>query len=301
MHHFCAAQRSSKQSIVDRLESVRDEHAFSAGGAAGLTPADLPKLKLKWAIGFPDAELAWSEPTVLGGRVFVGSQNGTIYSLDAKSGCIYWTFLADGGVRASVSIGPSAGPGSPYSAYFSDQRGNAYSLDATTGKLNWQKHVEDHPIVRLTGSPTLHDGRLYVPSASLEESQGGIPTYECCTFRGSITTLDARTGAVVWKTFMIPDEPRPPKKNAVGTTLWGPSGAGYLGSAGDRRQAGRHLRDHRQQLLRSDGLDIRRDHRARPEDGQDQMGVSGDRERRGDQFLRAERRQSDGHGQHELP
>lgn len=200
---------------------------FQAAAQAGLTPAQLPQLKLKWALGFPDAELAWSEPTIFGGRVFVGSQNGTIYALDAKTGCIYWTFLAEGGVRASLSMGPRS---SGFAAYFSDQRGNAYSLDAETGKLNWRTHVEDHPIVRLTGSPTLYDGRLYVPSASLEESQGGIPTYECCTFRGSITAVDTQTGAVVWKSYMIPEAATPRRKNSVGTQLWGPSGAAIWGA-----------------------------------------------------------------------
>ena len=51
-----------------------------------------------------------------------------------------------------------------------------------------------------------------------------MPTYECCKFRGSVVALDAATGKQVWKTYMI-DEPKPTKKNAVGTQLWGPSGA----------------------------------------------------------------------------
>jgi polyvinyl alcohol dehydrogenase (cytochrome) len=203
--------------------SVTNTH-FQPAAQAGLTAEQTPQLKLKWALGFPDAELAWAQPMVASGRVFVGSQNGTVYSLDAKSGCIYWVFSADGGVRASISIGPRTGGG--YTAYFSDQRGNVYALDAATGKLVWKRRVEDHPLVRLTGSPTLYAGRLYVPAASLEESQGGIPSYECCTFRGSLAALDAQTGAVVWKTYTIVDEPKPRKKNSVGTTLWGPSGAG---------------------------------------------------------------------------
>jgi polyvinyl alcohol dehydrogenase (cytochrome) len=70
----------------------------------------------------------------------------------------------------------------------------------------------------------LHAGRLYVPVASGEEGAGAAPSYECCRFRGSIVALDAATGRQVWKTYMIPEEPRPTKKNAVGTQLWGPSG-----------------------------------------------------------------------------
>ena len=72
---------------------------FQTGNAAGLTAAQVPRLALKWAFGFPDASSAWAQPSVSHGRVWVGSQNGTVYSLDAKSGCIYWTFSAAGGVR----------------------------------------------------------------------------------------------------------------------------------------------------------------------------------------------------------
>ena len=74
---------------------------FQRDDQAGLTARDVPRLTLKWAFGFPDASSAWAQPTVGGGRVFVGSQNGTVYSLDARTGCIYWTFSASGGVRTA--------------------------------------------------------------------------------------------------------------------------------------------------------------------------------------------------------
>ncbi len=51
-------------------------HAVSKK-TAGLTAADLPKLTLKWALGLPEATAAWAQPTIVGGRLFVGSQNGT--------------------------------------------------------------------------------------------------------------------------------------------------------------------------------------------------------------------------------
>src|SRR5439155_17559206 len=94
---------------------------------AGLTAEQVPKLKLKWALGFPDATSAWAQPTIASGRVFVGSQNGTVFSLDAKTGCIYWTFAANGGVRTAVTIGPR---GSGFAAYFGDTNANAYAVDA---------------------------------------------------------------------------------------------------------------------------------------------------------------------------
>jgi polyvinyl alcohol dehydrogenase (cytochrome) len=204
--------------------AITNTHAQSAA-RAGLTAEQVPRLHLKWAFGFPDSTSAWAQPTVAGGRLFVGSQNGTVYSLDAATGCVVWTFNAQAGVRASVSIGRRSGNGRTpsYTAYFSDQKGFAYAVNAATGKLLWSRQVDDHPRVRLTGSPTLSDDRLYVPTSSYEE--GGKPVgYACCTFRGSIVALDARTGDVVWKAYTIPDEPRLIRAYADGTEDWGPSG-----------------------------------------------------------------------------
>src|SRR5215475_12509977 len=77
---------------------------FQNTAQAGMTAADVPKLKLRWAFGFPSSTGAYSMPTFAGGRLFVGSQDGTVYSLDARTGCIVWQFKAAGGVRAAVVL-----------------------------------------------------------------------------------------------------------------------------------------------------------------------------------------------------
>jgi polyvinyl alcohol dehydrogenase (cytochrome) len=193
-----------------------------SASAAGLTAQQLPQLKLKWAFGFPDATSAWAQPTVVGGWVFVGSQNGTVYALDATSGCIRWFFSADGGVRTAISVGARAGG---TAVYFGDTGAKAYALDATTGQLLWKTRVEEHPLARITGSPALYRDRLYVPMSSYEESQGARADYGCCTFRGSLSSLNIATGKVVWRTYMIPAEPKPRGKSSMGVTLYGPAGA----------------------------------------------------------------------------
>ena len=189
---------------------------------AQLTAAQLPQLELRWAFGFPDATSAWAQPTVIGGRVFVGSQNGTVFALDAKSGCIHWFFSADGGVRTAVSVGARAGGAA---VYFGDTNAQAYALDASSGRLLWKTKVDTHSLARITGAPALYRDRLYVPMSSYEESQGARPEYGCCTFRGSLSSLDAKTGKVLWRTYMIPDEPRPRGTSTAGVTLYGPAGA----------------------------------------------------------------------------
>ena len=200
---------------------------FQAAKAAGITAAQVPNLKLKWAFGLPNAASMYSQPTIAGGRVFFGADTGFVYSLDARTGCVAWGFQAAAGVRNAVSVGPVKGRGSSiFAAYFGDLRGNVYALDAATGKPLWIVSVDPHPLAAVTGSPVLHKGRLYVPLASREEAAGGGPDYPCCTFRGSIVALDADTGKQVWKTHIISEEPKPTKKNSRGVQLYAPSGAG---------------------------------------------------------------------------
>lgn len=200
-----------------------ENHRLQPAERAGLLAADVPRLKLKWAFAFPDATRAYSQPTVAGGRLFVGSASRSVYSLNASSGCIYWTFDADFPVRAAVSIGPLGGG---WAAWFGDQHGNAYAVDAASGRLIWKVRLDEHPFAQITGSPVLYNGRLYVPLSSSEEWNGAPSNYECCTFRGSLNALDAATGKVFWKTYTIADAAHPTKKSKAGTQFWGPSGAG---------------------------------------------------------------------------
>ncbi|HUR36097.1 MAG TPA: PQQ-binding-like beta-propeller repeat protein [Vicinamibacterales bacterium] len=209
---------------------------YQPAAQAGLTDQTVPKLTLKWAFGFPDATSAWSQPTVAGGRLFVGSQNGTVYALDAKSGCIAWTFAAKSGVRNAPIVAPRAGEAG-YAVFFGDTGANVYALDADTGAPLWTRKVDEHPFGRVTGSPTLDEGRLYVPISSLEETAAGQPGYECCSFRGSVEALEASTGAILWKTYLVP-EPKPIGKNAAGTTLLAPAGVGVWSSPTVDRKRG---------------------------------------------------------------
>jgi polyvinyl alcohol dehydrogenase (cytochrome) len=193
---------------------------FQPTTQAGLRAADIPKLKLKWAFGIPNVSQARSQPAVVGGRLFMASDSGMVYALDPKSGCTYWTFKAQAGVRAAISVDRAA-------IYFADTKANAYALDRATGKPLWIRRVDDHPFAKSTGAPTLYEGRLYVTAAGVgEETSATRPDYECCTFRGSVSALDAATGEVLWKAYTIPESPKPRGKSSTGAQLWGPSGAG---------------------------------------------------------------------------
>jgi polyvinyl alcohol dehydrogenase (cytochrome) len=202
--------------------SLANTH-FQPARSAGLTAEQVPTLTLKWAFGFPETTSAWGQPTIAGGRLFVGSQNGYVYALDAKRGCIIWTYEARGGVRASVAIGPrqqASGPG--WVAYFSDQKGYAYAVDAGTGREIWRRLVDEHPLVRLTGSPTLYRNRLYVPTSS--RGGGQEPDLRLLHLPRPIVALDTATGAEVWRAYTVTELPKVMGKRADGGLSLGPSG-----------------------------------------------------------------------------
>jgi polyvinyl alcohol dehydrogenase (cytochrome) len=201
---------------------------FQNAAAGGITVEDVPNLELAWAYGLPREQQARGQPAVIGGRMFVGSQAGAVYALDAKTGCTHWQFFPEAGLRSATSVGPHRrDDGSDgYAVYFVDAQGFVYALDADTGEEIWRTRVEDHPSVRGTGAVTLYEGRLFVPITGINEAMSGAnPEYECCTFRGSMTALDAATGEELWKTYTLP-EPQRRGTSSAGAPLWGPAGVG---------------------------------------------------------------------------
>jgi polyvinyl alcohol dehydrogenase (cytochrome) len=197
---------------------------FQAAEMAGLKADQVPRLRLKWAYGFPGVSTANAQPTVIGGMLFVGGADSKVRALDARSGCTFWTLATDAPVRTAISFGPLPGK-NEFAIFFGDVRANAYAVNATTGALIWKQKVDDHPAARITGAPALFSGVLHVPVSSIEEATGSRASYECCTFRGSVSALDAATGEPIWKSYTIPEAPRPTTKNAAGAQLYGPSGA----------------------------------------------------------------------------
>jgi polyvinyl alcohol dehydrogenase (cytochrome) len=214
---------------------------FQPADRAGLNTQTVPKLALKWAYGFHGATTATSQPAVIAGRVYVGSDPGGLHALDLKTGCWYWKYNSEAGVRSAPVVAriadPSTGSGSPraesrgdkperWAVMFGDLRAFVYALDAQTGEQIWKVQVDTHPSARITGAPSVHGNRLFVPVASFEEGPAARPNYPCCTFRGSVLALDISSGKTLWQTYMIAEKPQIVGKNAAGTPLWKPAGVG---------------------------------------------------------------------------
>ncbi|MEM9880349.1 MAG: PQQ-binding-like beta-propeller repeat protein [Pseudomonadota bacterium] len=200
---------------------------YLSSDVAGIDADNVTTLELKWSLAFPNAVRARSQPAFGGGAIFVGSHSGIVYALDQATGCARWTFQASAEVRTGIVLSSwEAGDAtaSPM-LFFGDLIGNFYAVDAFTGQQVWRKKMDPHPNATITAAPALHNGIIYVPISSLEVAAAAIPTYECCTFRGSIVALEAVTGDEIWRSYTVSEEPKVQRVNANGVDNYGPSGA----------------------------------------------------------------------------
>ena len=138
--------------VLERVGFEQREHALPACSRRWASqPAQVPNLKLKWAFGFPTGETSSSQPTVVAGRVFVGSDNGYIYSLDAATGCVYWSFEGGSIVRGALTVGPVTGQGAArFAVFFGDGHANVFAVNAQDGKMLWKTNVDPHVVARIT-------------------------------------------------------------------------------------------------------------------------------------------------------
>jgi polyvinyl alcohol dehydrogenase (cytochrome) len=140
------------------------------------------------------------------GAVYFPDWSGQLWKVDAESGEVVWSRAIEeyNGIEGSVSrSSPVLSHGNVYVA---DLNGNLMAIDAATGALRWITRLDPHPAVIVTTSPIVLGDRLYISTSSRESAYArATPGYVCCTFRGSMLAVDARTGAILWQSFVLPD------------------------------------------------------------------------------------------------
>lgn len=189
-----------------------------------LTPSTVGRLTLKWAYTYPVVPFTpmGSQPAVVGGVLYVGSPDAKFLALDAATGATRWTFdltSVTGGAGA-VRDGAAVVNGI---VYFGDSSGRVYALSARTGTLLWSTRADDHPLAKMTGSPLVWGGRVYIGVSSGEGGRARDHNYPCCTHRGQVVALNAYTGHVDWRYYTVPPSSR--------LGVW-PSGAAKYGPSG---------------------------------------------------------------------
>ena len=195
----------------------RHDPAHSAIGQSG--PANLT---LKWK--FTTGGAVISSPSVVDGRVYVGSQDKNIYCLDARSGSLFWKSNTSGPIKSSPAVVDGR-------VYIGPDDGYIYCLDAYNGSLIWAKYAGGYipanfaSAVTLRSSPAVVGGRVYVGSLDtnvycLDANNGNINwTYKTEGYitsspavvdgavyvisqepvSGALYKVDANTGSLIWK------------------------------------------------------------------------------------------------------
>lgn len=190
-----------------------------------ITPSTVGNLTLKWAYAYNPVPYAahGSQPAVVDGTLYVGAPDAKFLALDAVSGATKWTFdltTVVPGATNDVRDGASVSNGI---VYFGDSTGRIYALHADTGRLLWSTPVSNQANSRITSSPVVFGGKVYVGESTNESTIAKDPNYPCCTHRGQVLALDALTGAIDWQYWTVPPATQ------VGT--W-PSGAAKFSPAG---------------------------------------------------------------------
>ncbi len=178
-----------------------------------ISTKNAPKLAQKW-VATTGGDVS-ARAAVVDGVAYFPDWAGNFWALDTNTGKPRWhrNLTQYGFTKGTVSrTSPAVENGT---VYFGTQLG-AYmvAVDAKTGDLKWHSQIDSHPEAIITSSPAVANGILYFGVASNEEGAASNPGYHCCSFRGSAVAVDAATGQIIWKTFIVPT-------NYAGGAVWG--------------------------------------------------------------------------------
>src|SRR5208283_4921743 len=121
----------------------------SHSGAGTGNPALTPTLLWRYTAG----NWVYSSPAVVGGVVYVGSEDGSVYALNAANGDKLWRYTTGG----SVDSCPAVVDGVVYIGSWDD---NVYALNATNGAQLWNFTTGS----AIHSSPAVVNGVVYIGS-----------------------------------------------------------------------------------------------------------------------------------------
>jgi len=188
---------------LSNTRSQPAERTIGPGNVGGLAP--------QWT--FMTGGDVSATPTVLENHVYFPDWAGNLYAVRADTGEKEWsrTISSYNGQAGSISrVSPAVLDdelifGDNMAASVMHNGAHIIAVDRGNGRLRWITQVDTHPAAIITGSPVVSGGVVYVGVSSNEEALAANDAYPCCTFRGSMVALDAQTGAMLWKTYVVPE------------------------------------------------------------------------------------------------
>jgi len=156
-------KRMSKFSDIDQSMFRGD---IKRSGYYGSSEITKPEIKWKYRVG----RYVISSPAVLGGLVYIGSEDRNLYALDIISGRPRWRYHTNSEILSSPAVAGG-------NVFFGSTDNAVYAVDIKTGNLKW-KFVTGGPVY---SSPVLYKGRVYFGSGD-----------------GNLYAIDSDSGNLVW-------------------------------------------------------------------------------------------------------
>jgi polyvinyl alcohol dehydrogenase (cytochrome) len=196
--------------------------------ASSIRLSNVAGLELQWAFALDSSHSPHSYPVITDDTLFIGTSDGNLYALERSTACVRWSFSANEPIRSGIAYGRVENPVDATVRdvlFFGTFAGNVFAVDGRNGEQLWKADIKDHAYAMVTGTPSYHDGVLFVPVSSGEVALAMNPFYGCCKFRGALMSLDALTGETNWRTHVIDEEPQVTGRHYLFVEEWGPSGA----------------------------------------------------------------------------
>jgi outer membrane protein assembly factor BamB len=167
------AQTSSTPSPGDWTQFLRDNMERWNPYETTIGVDNVGALGLKWTF-VPDRQdnSQFSSAAVVNGVVYVGSNDGNVYALNANTRAKLWSFANEGGVSSS----PAVANGVVYIGGFADPFGVIYAINAATGEELWSYTIDYY-----VATPAVANGVVYVGCSD-----------------GGVVALNASTGTLLW-------------------------------------------------------------------------------------------------------
>lgn len=221
---MCAPNQRIRDSNSDFTSFGGDPENTRYQRHPGFRKQDIPRLKVKWAYSVRAG--SYGAPVVVGNHLFLATRGSGIIALDTRTGCVHWRNNDIQARTTAMAIRrPDLTP-SGWVSFVGSRDRTVSAINLQNGKVVWKSEpLDTHGASGITGAPIVHENKVFVPLTSGEEGSAGAPNYPCCSFRGSLAALDARTGKKLWQTSMIQEPMRKLRVTSVGTQLQGPAGA----------------------------------------------------------------------------
>jgi outer membrane protein assembly factor BamB len=199
-----------------------DKRLFTVTLAPGDIQAMNPRSgRIMWEKDLPGR--SETSPVVVGNKVIVGTETGTVFAFNVKDGDVVWSVDTADAVKGGVAVHDGV-------AFFGNYAGELYAVRVTDGSIKWQTGTSGSSFGRtgrIYSTPAVAFGRVYVGSVdnriysfseetgelawshstnywvysapAVAEVAGAPPTVYIGSLDKNFYALDATDGSVRWQ------------------------------------------------------------------------------------------------------